>query len=288
MKTAVTLITLLLVSTFAIGQTIPNNSFETWGPGAFPGTESVTGWIDAGVGGLTKVGSPQNGSFAVSLKPIILVGSPFPGILAGKFATAGVRSQYLNGYFKRPAGANIDTLIIAAFYSLGQDDTNFISFGAQYTRRSASNWTAFSIPLYVARPSVLPDSFQIVIYAPESNVSAYLVDNVSFGNTALGPGLGEDYFVSNKRLLKSKKSTLSVSLYPVPAKGLLNVVIAKPNTLAGQLEVLDLSGRVLVVERRRAITGGIPMNIEGLNPGIYLLKTTVGTSVSVKKFVVSK
>lgn len=288
MKTAVTLITLLLVSTFGIGQTIPNNSFETWEPGALPLAESVTGWIDPGVGSIVKEGNAQNGNFAVSLKPVSFFGGIFPGILAGKFATAGVRSQYLNGYFKRPAGANIDSLIVAVFYSSGQDDTNFIAFGAQYTRRSAANWTAFSIPLYVARPSVLADSFQIVIYAPESNVSAYLVDNISFGNTALGPGLGEDYFVSNKRLLKSKKSTFSVSLYPVPAKGLLNVVIAKPNILAAQLEVLDLSGRVLVVERRRAITGAIPMNIEGLNPGIYLLKTTIGTSVSVKKFVVSK
>jgi hypothetical protein len=288
MKTTATLFTVLLISTIAIGQTIPNNSFETWDPGALPLTESVRGWDDLGGGGLTKVGSAQNGSFAASLKPVSLFGATFPGLLTGKFATSGTRSQYLNGYFKRTGPANVDTLLVGIAYSIGDDDSNYIAFGAQYTKRASAGWTPFSIPMYVGRPSVTADSFQIVILTPETNTAAYILDNLSLSNTAIGQPLGEDYLVSNRRLLKGKSSTLAVSLYPVPATTVLNVVIAKQNFAEARLDVLDLSGRVVKTERKRGILGAMTLNIADLQPGIYLLKTTVGAAVAVKKFVVSK
>jgi hypothetical protein len=142
--------------------------------------------------------------------------------------------------------------------------------------------------MYVSRPNVTADTFQIVIYAPNTNTASYSIDNLSLSNTAIEQPLGNDYLVNNKGLLNGKSSTLAVSLFPVPAKAVLNVVIAKQNLSGVRLDVLDLSGRLVRSELKRGIIGATTINIADLQPSIYLSKTTASIAVSVKKFVVSK
>ena len=81
---------------------------------------------------------------------------------------------------------------------------------------------------------------------------------------------------SNVILIKSEKKTILYieSLFPNPAKSLVNVIIGSPVKNKIVVQVADLSGRVLIKNAATVETGNntIPLDISKLAPGNYIVQ----------------
>lgn len=74
-----------------------------------------------------------------------------------------------------------------------------------------------------------------------------------------------------------------LKLYPNPAHDLLRIENTANITA---VEILDMTGQI---QRSWSFSGGDPVleiNLDGLTPGVYIVKSTRGTSVSVRKIIV--
>jgi hypothetical protein len=76
------------------------------------------------------------------------------------------------------------------------------------------------------------------------------------------------------------------SIYPNPASGQLNLILPG-NTLSGKTSLFDLSGRLLR-EWVLSGTGSMSLDVSGLNPGTYFLKTNNNGIISGNKVVLVK
>ena len=76
------------------------------------------------------------------------------------------------------------------------------------------------------------------------------------------------------------------SIYPNPASGQLNLILPG-NTLSGKTSLFDLSGRLLR-EWVLSGTGSMTLDVSGLNPGTYFLKTNNNGIISGNKVVLVK
>ncbi len=80
-----------------------------------------------------------------------------------------------------------------------------------------------------------------------------------------------------------------LAVYPNPAKGTAMVTFEMPEAAEFQIRVIDLSGRALQVQRYGKLLAGeqvLPLSLEGLRPGLYLLQLEAGQASGTMKIVV--
>ncbi|MGB1393656.1 MAG: T9SS type A sorting domain-containing protein [Flavobacteriaceae bacterium] len=127
---------------------------------------------------------------------------------------------------------------------------------------TTGEWVSVDIPLahYTGTDLTGVNQFKTV-----GNGTVYL-DNLFFWNT---PTASVDDLTAN-----------SVKMYPNPAKGVVNFTSASNADL--DVAVYDLLGKEVL--RANAVQS--QLNISSLNPGMYFVNMTQGTTVSTKKLVV--
>jgi hypothetical protein len=83
----------------------------------------------------------------------------------------------------------------------------------------------------------------------------------------------------------TKSENLRTSVYPNPSAGIINVSISSAQLFRqASVELIDIRGSVLM-KATRNFTGPEQIDISALIPGIYILRITIGTSVSHTKII---
>jgi len=88
------------------------------------------------------------------------------------------------------------------------------------------------------------------------------------------------YFYTGVPLSVDKNNILNVNLFPNPAKGVVN--FSSASNAALDVSVYDMLGKQVL--RAEAVQS--QLNISSLNPGMYFVKMTQGSSTSTKKLLV--
>lgn len=82
----------------------------------------------------------------------------------------------------------------------------------------------------------------------------------------------------------------SISLYPNPAKDILNLLINTVKTGRAEIAIIDHQGRKLMTATRQLVAGDntIAINIKDLPAGLYILAAKTGDNVQYKKWIKSE
>lgn len=80
----------------------------------------------------------------------------------------------------------------------------------------------------------------------------------------------------------------NLSVYPNPTRGEFNVQFSAEEMTNVRLELVDVSGRVLMDSRHQALPGSnnIPVMLNDVSAGVYMLRCTVGEEVRVLRLMV--
>jgi hypothetical protein len=73
----------------------------------------------------------------------------------------------------------------------------------------------------------------------------------------------------------------SVSIYPNPAEGFINILINKDEVFS--VELTDLNGRIVL--QKYMLKGNAALNLQQLKPGIYFIKIKTQTEIINRKFI---
>ena len=84
--------------------------------------------------------------------------------------------------------------------------------------------------------------------------------------------------------IKENKTNIGVSIYPNPNNGNFTIFMADFNGNNNNIQVTDISGKLVHSESLNASQSNI--NLNGLNKGIYFVKISDGTNQVVKRIVV--
>lgn len=113
---------------------------------------------------------------------------------------------------------------------------------------------------------------------------------VDVTNAAKG-WLANQIIIIEESTLKTEEFTLSeVSLWPNPAKGVLNVKMNIVNNEDVKISLFDLQGRKIITSVNKA-TNTIftkEINTKKISSGVYLLKLEQGNKTTTKKIIISK
>ncbi|HFA51862.1 MAG TPA: T9SS type A sorting domain-containing protein [Bacteroidetes bacterium] len=99
-----------------------------------------------------------------------------------------------------------------------------------------------------------------------------------FADSTVVTILNNDFVSSTSELEQS------IQVYPLPATGRL--FIETTNHTVGGFEISSLSGKVLLAEKVENGRGRIPIRLDGLAPGMYLLKLDTDSGPLIKKIIV--
>ena len=96
------------------------------------------------------------------------------------------------------------------------------------------------------------------------------------------------YYEAFTNSVKDSKATAgSMSVYPVPAKGVLHLRTAMATATAADAALLDVSGRVVLQQHLPTATQhNATLNVANLAPGIYTLQLNAGGKLMTQKVVV--
>ncbi len=75
-------------------------------------------------------------------------------------------------------------------------------------------------------------------------------------------------------------------LYPNPTRDILHIQFDQNTDTEIQLNIVDITGKVIYTEARHIFDSTIQLNVNDLNSGVYLIQIVDEGSVSTKKFVV--
>ena len=87
------------------------------------------------------------------------------------------------------------------------------------------------------------------------------------------------------QISNSTKST-TFRLYPNPANDILNVQFNKNTTSEIELNIIDITGKIIHTETRAIFDSTIQMIINNLNSGIYFVQIIDNEKIMTEKFVV--
>jgi hypothetical protein len=98
-----------------------------------------------------------------------------------------------------------------------------------------------------------------------------------------------DLVVTEETLNSDLQVSEQLYIYPVPARDFLNIQLAKTKTGPVDIEIVDISGRILLNERFNNISKGqiIKFDISTLSKGIYYINIKRGKNIINKKFIVN-
>ena len=152
------------------------------------------------------------------------------------------------------------------------DNTNTLNMMSNVTTDNTLLFTSSSLTNYVESPiSVRFTSSNGTINQNDlSSLSAYVNGDpaqVLFSTT----GINE---ISNEQL---------VSVYPVPAKDQINVLVSEKSSV----ELMDLSGKLVMTVNANANQLQV-LNVQDLTAGIYIMKISNEKSSTMKKVVITK
>ena len=106
-------------------------------------------------------------------------------------------------------------------------------------------------------------------------------------------GVPTDFFSSARVLddatigMAENHAAGDLELWPVPARGMLNLRSASMHGVV-RIEVIDPAGRIVIARTLPAgeMANGTTVDVNGLDAGSYLLRTTDGDGAAVRRFVV--
>jgi len=259
MKKTILLFTLLILTILTFGQTLPNNSFETWESNPFPSYEEPPPWNTAnpftalaGAVSVTKSEDAFSGEFAAQLETIeINVGQTFqaPGLLT--FADFNIdlvsldfsfngglflqdRVTKLMGKYKyTPAENDSASVLIYCFSHPEGEELDTIGLGVTYLH-DAEEWTDFSVDMFYLSPST-PDTFNVLIMS----TGTFEIGNMPPGSIMLVDDITIETTVSTPENIAVKQATI----YPVPANDRLTFELDESNEYT--LSIFDINGRLM-------------------------------------------
>jgi hypothetical protein len=106
--------------------------------------------------------------------------------------------------------------------------------------------------------------------------SELAVDNIKvINNTQVG-------------LIDNRPAALDVSVYPNPAKGIVNMNFNLQKTGMANIIITDIAGRVVLNLNSNAVSGPnkLKLDVSGLKKGVYLMRTLVDNKVNVTKLMI--
>lgn len=281
MKKINLLFTLLIVNILTFGQTLPNNSFETWEANPFPSYEEPPPWNTAnpftalaGAVSVTKSEDANSGEFSARLETIeINIGQTFqaPGLLTladfninlgtlefsfngGIFLQEKVSK--LMGKYKFTAAENDSaTVLIYCFSHPEGEDIDTIGIGTSYLH-DAVEWTDFSVDMFYLSPAT-PDTFNVLIMSTGS----FEIGNMPPGSVMLVDDITIETAVGTDENMVVEKA----NIYPIPANDYLTFELNESNDYT--LNIFDINGRLLKEARFEGNTTST--NISNLSKGTY-------------------
>lgn len=258
-----------------IADTIPNSNFESSSTTTFNyplywnTSESDNGFgIDSGIKTIQQTTDRIEGNFAIRLETdpeanrdcMITIGEmrqnnyTVPGFkVGGRYSTFNFYAKFLP--------QNSDTLNAYVFLiKNGQAIGN-----AWYSIISTTpSYTPFSVPIWYMNPNDIPDSaivqFQIRIEDQGTKSSVAYIDNLSF----------DGFRAIDSTLVGIKKSgsllsDLMCNIYPNPAKSNLNIEYFNNRAGETQINILDLTGRVVFSSTKQSPQGMAKTQIDIAN-----------------------
>lgn len=78
----------------------------------------------------------------------------------------------------------------------------------------------------------------------------------------------------------------SYSVYPNPSTGIFTVELSNPTSETISIEIFDQLGQVVRKEELGNTSVKTSINIQGINPGVYFVRTNAGKRSSVKKLII--
>jgi hypothetical protein len=82
-----------------------------------------------------------------------------------------------------------------------------------------------------------------------------------------------------------EQDIFNFNIYPTPVSDIINISLDNITNDQISIEVYDLLGRQNISTISIVTNGKTSLNISGLTKGIYVVKVTKGTAVSVKRFI---
>jgi len=81
-----------------------------------------------------------------------------------------------------------------------------------------------------------------------------------------------------------------VNVYPLPAKGKLNIQIKSSKTEKAEISITDVSGKILITNTLSITTGvnSSSINIQSLDKGAYFLKVITSETIETRKIIVGQ
>jgi len=113
---------------------------------------------------------------------------------------------------------------------------------------------------------------------PDSSAAGMMGINAQSEFFTITTAGANNEFFGNEVLSVGDNEITELSLYPNPAKEVVNIVSKNP---IDTIEVYDILGKQV-----RALKNSNKVNVSNLNPGIYLFRISIGAQVQVKKIVV--
>lgn len=211
----------------------------------------LTGWTESGVMIENRRTVAQASLGNLMVRHLIVAGSGRRNARLASSAsdTAGIDSaNFYNWFFT--AGFGNDTLVGTADIQLFRP----------------TPWDTLNNRLGI-RPNLAPTS------------SSPAATGASFNYIKLGG------FPTSVRSLELE----GLEVYPNPASGEAVIKFELPNTTDFQVRITDLSGRTMKIQQYGKLMAGnqtLPLHLEGLRPGLYLLQLEAGANSGCMKIVV--
>ena len=292
----------LIVSTFAIGQAVPNPSFSTW---TTHGTTLIyqvpTSWstIDSFTAGIPFVGAvgfvtkdsinPHSANYDIKLQSkaistytvpgvacsgimhIISVGPPAIYNVQGGFSVTG-KPGMLTGWY-RDSMPGVDTGYIVAIFTKWDVTTqkrDTVAHGALQVTGNHLSWTQFQFNIVDdSTPAVTPDTGYVVLVSGKST-GGVVGSTLWVDDLALAAGINEVDVLNG-----------NYELYPNPVGGTLYVKNNNFFKHEGFITVYDSKGRKISTSALNDNTTTV--NTKSLAKGIYFYEIGNANQAVVKK-----
>ncbi|MCF8369363.1 MAG: T9SS type A sorting domain-containing protein [Bacteroidales bacterium] len=101
----------------------------------------------------------------------------------------------------------------------------------------------------------------------------------------------EEYVGIKEQKYAEKHNNIQLSVYPNPASDIAIIEVQLSSRMDIQVNVFDLAGKLVISEKYTSIdqnNNKIPVKIQGLNEGTYLIQVVSGNKVGINKIVVVK
>ncbi|MCD4697133.1 MAG: T9SS type A sorting domain-containing protein [Bacteroidales bacterium] len=154
--------------------------------------------------------------------------------------------------------------------------------------------------LALKQQTTYKSSFTLTFYDPSTNEPFWQIyeEVENYGDIyAATHGRGvfrvdvEDYVGIEEKEISKTKNTIDLSIYPNPSTDLVKLKFYLENKADVQLNIFDLSGRLVLSREFLSLPKGkseLPVNVQNLREGTYLVQLVSGNNIGINKIVVVK